>query len=696
MSSLSTITGAFQYETLSKLQEEQPAMFYPRSEQKVDAVPEVSLKTRSTLQGLETELSSKITTTAATNETSQEFKKSPAQIYLELDEELDRRAGVLNARLGSDKNWETTSSPKDSAPTNSSTKHGTIDLFTKHNRIKDALLKQFHEFNLYLQDHPTPVQDPRVEDELSILVKLVANTDTNFAGVDELRNKIERDEKRYLIPTDSLVLYLRKYRVVLHDLGGTLGLDMDVLAASKRVLSAVRQLNQRKKSPEQIGQGKEAKEKRDERPKDKSIEDSGKSHVATKDSKLEALETQEICTEDVSQQKQRREIAITNSVSTVAKGNEENIEETDAKTTVTILHWPELNWSELELDGRLQEDKAEEHEQLESQQESEKRLDTLDGPPLEDVDEQLEMETLHESAIETALEVLNLFATQLSVDDEIDERIEWQMEKIVQLSEGESESDWEINNLQEDVREPLGDFIEDWVLNALKQYRIFLYSWAHVKPKLDQTLVDKIHELRNLIAREREATSAEDVDQMSTSSELSENRFLDAGEEHVMTEGSCSCGTVCELALARPLTPEGELDESERKLSSWYEKRQALNNQRAKLIVEYLDLHTEALQAGEPVDPVIRLYVKKLRDMSRGKEKENSVDEEEEEFFEAENWQTQAFRMDLANYYYECQDSHCNIELDNDVVEACNELLKVMSQQHLASAKSMIFGGMLL
>lgn len=116
-----------------------------------------------------------------------------------------------------------------------------VALLNEHNNIKDKLLAQLRTFEAELQDQEEPIQDPRIEEELTKVINLVVDTIPRVENVEDMRSKIRRDDTRCMRFLDILVYNLRKYRVALHDLEGAMQLDMDVLDVAANVLDSVKE-----------------------------------------------------------------------------------------------------------------------------------------------------------------------------------------------------------------------------------------------------------------------------------------------------------------------------------------------------------------------------------------------------------------------------------------------------------------------
>ncbi|KAF8849569.1 hypothetical protein BDZ45DRAFT_752634 [Acephala macrosclerotiorum] len=580
--------------------------------------------------------------------------------------------------------------------------NGTVDLSLEHNKIKNRLLKQLSDFTSDLRGHPREtIDDPRLGDEVATIKLMAVLGNTSCGGVDELRSKVKRDEKyaASMRPNDFVVWNLRKYRIVLHDLGGTQDVDTEVVAATTDFLTKLKREVRRRNKPSKTKQVKASKEAEVEKKIETVIEEE---ETQSEDEKPQ-LSPQEHSEGITEKQETQGEAAIQEeNVRATAEEVEGNDNQGEAELLGNVIHWPQLgNFNEDQQGCLKPEDIPEEESEREEEERGAGDLSSPSGLPSEVGDSQDEIEVNRQVIVGAALERLEVFAAQMDSGDELSLSLKAQVIAILQISEGKSDEKWEIGVCKLDVLEPQGDDIESLAVRSLQHYRIFLDECMkrEIEVEVDKRLVGIILQMLQFVLADNMGLC--DADRISTDSEESKERFEDAetetssDHEYIPCEGPCSCGKKCEIARLRPPTPEGELSRSERKLRDWYETRQVLLKQQTKSIAYFLDVHTEQVDAGDLADPVIRLYAKKLKKLSRGKNEEGISEEEEEEdpdFPDATDWHHERFRVVVREYYYQCLDPDCDIELDDDVVEACNKFLKVVSQKHLAAEKEKILG----
>ncbi|CZR54694.1 uncharacterized protein PAC_04578 [Phialocephala subalpina] len=597
--------------------------------------------------------------------------------------------------------------------------NGMVDLSLEQSRMKTRLLSQISDFISDLRKHERDnLNDPRLGAELSIIKSMVVLGNTSCDSIEELRSKVKRDEQYAfgMRPNDFVVWNLRKYRLVLHDLGGTQELDSEVAAASAGLLAKLKKEIRRRNKPPKTKQAEASKEieilKETEAVKEvettKEVESTeGNKSAEEKEQHPDDDEPQpsprEHGTETIEKPDNQSEAGIQKrDLNATIEEVEEGYEPEDQLLGNVVTHWPQLTKLNEDQTNSLKLEDIPEEEEEESEQEEKDTVSDGQSPqtdtPSEAGDQQTEVESIHTALVGTALDRLARIKDQMKTHNMLNPSLRNQMNSIIQISKGELDAPWEISVCTFAVDfELLEEDIESMAVTSLHRYRIFLDICLkqELKVEVDKRLVNSIGEVLKVEMENNMILWG--ADQMSTDSEGSRNRLQDAesetssDHEHVPCEGLCSCSKKCDLVRLRPATPEGEISDSERRIRDWYETRQALLKDNAIQIAEFLHMHAEQVEAGEPMDQAVQLHAKNLRKLSRGKNTEDALEEEEPEFPDAADWYTERFRRVIRGYYYACLDPASDVQLNDDVVEAINKLLKAVYQRHWMSEKDKIF-----
>jgi hypothetical protein len=310
------------------------------------------------------------------------------------------------------------------------------------------------------------------------------------------------------------------------------------------------------------------------------------------------------------------------------------------------------------------------------------------GTPQEEKEEQelAEEFPIHRKRIiQATAERLGHYIEGLGEDSLLLDIIQYQLNRILQVTEGEPENEWEIYCVKKEVDNGHGGSLEEFLLDGLKRYRIFLYYYSRFTSEVDTMLIEKIIEARNIMAAlgvglVDSSGNEEGRDISDSESEDRSERDMGLFEgEHVLTDGDCSCGRFCSLALARPITPEGELPTEEREMQEWYEENQEIHKRHVTSLAAFLDLCTKDALAGKTIDPNILLCAKKVRDLDRGTMKEieeTALDDALEAVYEEVI--DQSFVHQIINYYIQAMDPDSLFKLDKEVVRACKNLLEAV------------------
>lgn len=276
--------------------------------------------------------------------------------------------------------------------------------------------------------------------------------------------------------------------------------------------------------------------------------------------------------------------------------------------------------------------------------------------------------------------------------------ISHQMDRIVEMAEGGTEHPAEISSLKRETGNDPEATVEEYLLHGLKQYRVLLYHYPNLASDVDTRLLAEIVQARETVAAFGIGPEKEDQDSTSNGSiegecgSVESQSDSDSGSDTEMHErnlpnGDCSCGAICRLALARPLTPEGEPSEEERNLQERYERDQEYLEKSVTFIASILDTCVEEAKAGETIDPNILNWAKKVRDWNRGTMRAYDIIREygQDEIDEAmEAYEPgscgRSFMYHFIQHYIQASDRESPIELDERVVKACKKLLEAVSE----------------
>ncbi|KUJ12966.1 uncharacterized protein LY89DRAFT_673070 [Mollisia scopiformis] len=621
-----------------------------------------------------------------TNPSGQEEAQSPVQSKDDISENNARKIRFLDAEASSDSGAADSNAQNSDAASNAAQKKNKSHLLAKHDRIMEDLLKQLYELPILLQNTKKIMEDPRVEVELKKVIDLAATANSWSSDVEDVREKVRRDEKRSMSDFDLLVYNLRRYRVLLHELDGTLAVNMEILEKSADLLEKVQEHKLRRHRELH-------RQDHDDIRISKKQKNEAQKNIRGSDNKPPGSRPDRDGEDDI----QMKSTPGNDDPKTQALAPETGSERVGVQELPEIIITPpaSVDDSEVAMQATTWEDEATDTGLAEADEMMDSIYDlygmSCDKDTIED-----EVED-YEKLINQILETLTAFAVQLRPEGEFDTKIAYQMDRILQLSRGDVEKEWEISQLRLDLLQGGGESVEERVLYLLKSYRILLHALVSYGLQMEGRVTEKIIEVHELMSQYQ--NSLPDIEEETSSQEWDgdvKSEFAESLEslevEHVFQDGNCSCGTFCHFARARPVTPEGELDATERGIRDWYEKTQAAIKEHAYSIAVFLKLHTEQVKAGDTVDPIILWHAKKLRDLNVGKQREGLEPQQYDQSLEETRVELKVFRQQLINYFYECQDSGSLMELDPEVVAACIELLKANFQQHWDIEKKRVLG----
>lgn len=565
-----------------------------------------------------------------------------------------------------------------------------------HRKVEDIILKHLSNLYFILEDEDKFMEDPRVEVELREILKLKTAATARFAHVENIRSKNDRDEKRYLEEVHNIVYYLRKYRVFLHDLKDTVKVDKNVLLAAEDVLCELKRharWHQRKE--------REVQKKRKERGQ----EEVGEEYETPRTKKL-ALRASDEKNTDVSMIEESVELGDTAGSGTLCQAVELSDSE-ESLSSAKLKFEPLSN----QLDSEPSDSKTRLTYAKKAGGEFEAVCESY-GTSSKEKEEQEKAEefrAFRERNVRSTVAVLEWFINNLGENSLSLEAISYQMDRIILAAEGQPDDKWEIEFLQRNVEPGHEEYLEEFLLKGLKNYRVLLYHYPSLASDTDTRMIQRILEAKDMmetIEQERFARELESVSLSSNASNEDDGKNkskknkdeLDSDVEIVekqqaRSHGHCSCGTTCYLAAVRPLTPESELPAEERELRDWYETNLEILKAHVSSLVKFLDLRTMDVLAGKTIDPTIILHAKKIRELDRGTMKEietKNVEGIQSAYKDEVIGLT--LKQKFINYYYLVLDPESALEVDEGVVEACSNLLQAASQKDLEGYKMEISG----